>query len=134
MERRDVVVSVILSIVTCGFYSIFWMYKIAQGFYVTPTQERVNTTPGTTVLLSIATCGIYTYYCYYKWGRATMEIAARYGRVGEDKAILYLLLSIFGLAIVNDALIQSDFNNWLSYPPPDDYQQQHWTPPPDMGM
>ena len=135
MERRDVAISVILSIVTCGIYSIFWVYKIAAGFYANPTQERVNTTPGTTVLLIIVTCGIYGYYCYYKWGRASVEISARYGRTTEDRGILYLLLSIFGLSIVNDALIQSDFNEWLSHPPYGG-QNQYWTqqPPPGPWM
>jgi len=141
MERRDVAIAIILSIVTCGIYAIYWLYKIAEGFYVTPTQERVNTTPGTTILLWIVTCGIYGYYCYYKWGRASVEISARYGLTTEDKGILYLLLAIFGLSIVNDALIQSDFNNWLSYPPPGGQYQtggqyQNWTqqPPPGTWM
>jgi len=135
MERRSVAVAIILSIVTCGIYSIFWLYKIAEGFYSTQTQERVNTTPGTTILLWIVTCGIYGYYCYYKWGRASVEIAARYGRTAEDRGILYLLLAIFGLSIVNDALIQSDFNEWVSYPPNGD-PNQNWTqqPPPGTWM
>ena len=134
MERRDIIVAIILSIVTCGIYSIYWTYKIAQGFYVTPTQERVNTTPGTTILLWIVTCGIYGYYCYYKWGRATAEISQYYGRNDDDKAILYLILSIFGLSIVCDALIQSDFNDWLSRMQGGSQQyqqyQQYQQPPP----
>jgi len=93
------------------------MYKIAQGFYETPTQERVNTTPGITILLTIVTCGIYGYYCYYKWGRATSEIAESYGQRSDDKAILYLILAIVGFSIINDALIQSDFNTWLTSTP-----------------
>ena len=124
MENRSVAVCVILSIVTCGIYSIFWMYKIAQGFYYTQTQERVNTTPGVTVVLFFLTCGIYGYYCYYKWGRASAEIAGYYGRGGSEKAILYLLLAIFGFSIINDALIQSDFNDWLTL------QQSAYQPPP----
>ena len=118
MENRSVAVCVILSLVTCGIYSIYWLYKIAQGFYYAQTYERVNTSPGMTVLLFYLTCGIYGYYCYYKWGRASTEIAYRYGRTENDKAVIYLVLAIFGFAIINDALIQSDFNDWLSSPPP----------------
>jgi len=114
MERRNIAVAIILSIVTCGIYGIYWLYKIAEGFYNTPTQERVETTPGMTVLLMIVTCSVYAIYCYYKWGRATAEIWASHGRKDEDKAILYLLLSIFGFAIVCDALIQNDFNQWVT--------------------
>jgi len=129
MERKSVAVCVILSLVTCGIYAIYWMYTIARGFYFTQTQERVNTTPGVTILLMILTCGIYGYYCYYKWGQASAEIAARYGRDGSDKAVLYLILAIFGFAIINDALIQSDFNTWLTTPQ-GGYQQQQYQPPP----
>jgi len=133
MERRSVAVCVILSIVTCGIYSIFWLYTIARGFYYTQTQERVNTTPGVTILLVIITCGIYGYYCYYKWGQASTEIAARFGRDASDKAVLYLILAIFGFAIINDALIQSDFNDWLALPQGDHQQQQYQPPPPPPG-
>jgi len=134
MEKRDVAVAVILTIVTCGIYGIYWSYKIAEGFDVTPTESRVTTTPGTTILLWIVTCGIYGYYCYYKWGCASVEISARYGRRSEDKGILYLVLAIFGLTIINNALIQSDFNTWTNYPPNYYYQQQnYWQPPPPPG-
>jgi len=108
------------------------MYKIAQGFYYTQTYERVNTTPGVTVLLFFLTCGIYGYYCYYKWGRASNEIAVRHGRNGSEKAVLYLILAIFGFSIINDALIQSDFNDWLSIQQ-SGYQQQHYGAPPPPG-
>lgn len=114
MQERSVAVCIILSIVTCGIYGIYWMYTIADGFFQTQTEENVSTSPGVTILLCIVTCGIYTFYCYYKWGRASAEIAAHYGQNDSDKAILYLLLSIFGLGIINMALIQSDFNEWLS--------------------
>ena len=130
MEQRSVATCVILSIVTCGIYAIYWMYKIAEGFDNTPTQERVGTTPGITILLMLVTCGIYAIYCYYIWGRATAEIAARYGQRSEDKSILYILLAIFGLSLVNDALIQSDFNTWLSSGQYGGQPPQQYPPPP----
>ena len=113
MERRGVAACVIFTLLTCGIYGLYWMYKIAEGFHVTQTQERVDTSPGITILLYIVTGGIYGWYCYYKWGRASTEIAARFGRTDGDKGIMYLLLAIFGFSIICDALIQSDFNNWL---------------------
>jgi len=134
MEKRSVAVCVILSIVTCGIYAIYWLYTIAMGFHYTQTRERVNTTPGVTILLIILTCGIYSYYCYYKWGQASSEIAARYGRDASDKAVLYLILAIFGFSIINDALIQSDFNDWLALPQGGYQQQQYQQPPPPPGQ
>ena len=117
MENRSVALAIVFTIITCGIYGLYWIYKIAVGFESAQTQSRVATTPGITVLLYIVTGGIYGIYAYYMWGKASTEIAERYGRMGEDKAILYLILSICGLSIINDALIQTDFNMWLSIPP-----------------
>lgn len=130
MESRSIAVAIILTIITCGIYGLYWMYTIARGFDENPTHARVGTSPGVTVLLFIITGGIYGIYAYYKWGQASAEIGARYGRSDGDKAILYLLLAIFGLSLINDALIQSDFNEWLAntpYPPGSGY-------PPNQGQ
>jgi len=132
MERRGVAACVIFTIISCGIYGLYWKYKIAQGFYVTQTQEKVETSPGITLLLFIVTGGIYGWYCYYKWGRATTEIATRFGRADGDKAIIYLLLSIFGFPIICDALIQSDFNNWLDAMDANAHQN-YGGPPPYQG-
>jgi len=115
MEQKSIGVAIVLSIVTFGIYWLYWKYTIARGFCAVQTQEQLETSPGITILLYVLTGGIYGWYAYYKWGRASIEVAARYGRKGEEKGILYLILAIFGFSIVNDALIQSDFNNWLSY-------------------
>jgi len=126
MESKSVALAIVLTIITCGIYGLYWIYTIAVGFEYAQTQSRVATSPGVTILLFIITGGIYGIYVYYKWGQASAEIAARYGRMGEDKAIVYLVLAIFNLSIINNALIQSDFNMWLSSPPPgSQYQYQN---------
>ena len=114
MERRSIAAAIVFTIITFGIYAIYWKYKIAKGFYVTPSQSRVDTTPGVTVLLWLVTFGIYGWYCYYKWGQASAEIPASLGYGGEDKSVLYLVLAIVGFAIINDAIIQSDFNTWVT--------------------
>ena len=118
MKNKSIVTCIILSIVTCGIYGIIWYYQIAEGFDQAQTQEKVSTSPMVTVLLNVVTGGIYGMYAYYKWGRQTAEICAYYGRQEQDRAVLYLILSIFGLAIVNMAMIQNDFNTWTAAQPP----------------
>ena len=132
MENRSLVLNVVLSIITCGIYALYWFYTIARDFENAQTYNRVATTAGVTLLLDIVTCGIYGIYAYYKWGQATPELFARYGRTSEDKSVLYLVLAILGLQIVNMCLIQSDLNQLASsqqqppYPP----QQPPYDPPP----
>ena len=111
MQKRNLAMCIVLSIVTCGIYGIYWMYLLAKDFDDMQTQERVTTTPVVTVLLGYVTCSIYLIFAFYKWGKAMPEINARYGRPPEDKSMLYLLLCIFGLSLVAMALAQNDLNN-----------------------
>lgn len=143
-ERRNIGLNVVLSIITCGIYAIYWFYQIAQDFENTQTPGKVNMSAGMIILLDILTCGIYGYYVYYKWGAQTPEVFALYGRQKEDKSILYLLLSIFGLGIVNICLIQNDLNELADaggMPPPPPYGGQppygaapYAPPPPAPGF
>lgn len=110
-QQRSIALCIVLSIVTCGIYGIYWYYCIAQDVY--NLNNTLSTTPGVTLLLNIVTCGIYGMYAYYKWGAAMNEVCVAKGIPGEDRSILYLILSIFGLAIVNMALIQSDLNQMV---------------------
>lgn len=66
--------------------------------------------PIVVILLSIVTCGIYFLYWVYKAGALLDQKAIEAGRASESRAILYILLSLFGLAIVTYALIQDSIN------------------------
>ncbi|MDL2253691.1 DUF4234 domain-containing protein [Ruminococcaceae bacterium OttesenSCG-928-I18] len=131
MVQRNIVLYVILTFVTCGIFGLYWFYTIAKTFEEAQTYNRVSTSAGVTLLLDIITCSIYGMYAYYKWGQATPEIMSRYGRPADDKSVLYLVLSIFGLQIVNMCLIQNDFNNLVEgNPPPPQQPYSSQTPPP----
>ena len=60
------------------------------------------------VVLTIVTCGIFGYYWNYKMGKAFMAIGA------PDNSVLYLVLSLFGLSIVNWCIMQDSINR--AYP------------------
>lgn len=111
MKKRNIVVCLLLSIVTCGIYGLYWLYTIADTFDKAQTPNKIGTSPVVTIILWIVTGGIYGWYAFYKWGKQTPELAALYGRTAEDRGVLYLILSIVALTIVNYCLIQNDFNN-----------------------
>lgn len=110
MEKRSIPLCIVLSIVTCGIYGIYWLYQVADAFYNARTNTTLSTTPAVTILLSIVTCGIYGLYAYYIWGKSTPEIFARYGYSGEDRSIMYVILGIFGFSIISLCMIQNDIN------------------------
>lgn len=109
IRKRDVAVAVILSIVTCGIYGLIWFFNLVTDLN-TAAQESDDMTPGIVLLLSIVTCGIYGMIWLYKAGEKVDRIKQWNGEAPSNSALIYLLLSVFGLAIVSYALIQSELN------------------------
>lgn len=113
MEQKNIALYVILTVITCGLFGLYWFYSVAKNYEDMQLPGNVTTTAGVSLLLNLVTCGIYGMYCYYKWGVITPELFARYGKQGEDKSIMYLILAIFNLSLINLCLIQSDLNDLL---------------------
>ena len=61
------------------------------------------------IFLMIVTFGIYGLYWLYKMGQKCDYIR----QVNGSSGVLYLILGIFGLGIVADALIQDTINKVL---------------------
>ena len=111
LEYRDIAIAIILSIVTCGIYAIFWIISLAND--ANKVSDRpTDTSGGMVALLIIITCGIYGFYWNYKMGQKIHEAGQRYNKSISDNSVLYLVLSLFGLQIVNYALMQSDLNKF----------------------
>ena len=109
VKERSVAVAIILSIITCGIYGLYWLACMSDDLNaLTGCNE---TSGGTVVLLSIVTCGIYNWYWLYKAGEKVDMLKSRNGVQSSNSSIIYLLLGIFGLSIVSYALIQDEINN-----------------------
>lgn len=111
LKSRNIAVAIILSIVTCGIYGLYWLYCLARDVNEA-SNHRNDTSAGMVLLLCIVTCGIYQWYWMYRTGVKLDEIAVNNGRVAQNRAILLLLLSVFGLGIVSYAIIQSELNDY----------------------
>ena len=67
IERRNIAVCIVLTLVTCGIYGIYWIVCLTND--VNTVSGDVNgTSGGMVVLLTIVTCGIYGIYWAYKQG------------------------------------------------------------------
>ena len=105
LQKRNVAMAIVLSIVTCGIYSLYWFIKLTDEMnFVTGTQQ--DTSGGVALLLTIVTCGIYGYYWAWKQGD---KLDKYYGTHGS-RGVLYLILNFIGLGIVSYALIQDEIN------------------------
>ena len=105
IQPRNLVTAIILSLVTCGIYAIYWFVKLTDEMNRLSGNEK-DTTGGMAFLLSIVTCGIYTIYWAYKMGEKSDKVTGK----SSSNAVLYLVLSLVGLSIVVYALLQDAIN------------------------
>lgn len=110
LPNRNIAISVILSLVTCGIYNIYWFIMMTDESNSISDEEYSS--GAMSLLFTIITCGIYAIYWNYQMGRKLAEAGKKYNLAIADNSILYLLLSIFGLGIVSNCLIQSDLNRF----------------------
>lgn len=108
IKQRNIAVCIILSIVTCGIYGLYWFVCLTDD--VNTAAEEQGTTGAVALLLSIVTCGIYGLYWAYKMGEKVDLIKSRNGMQTSNSGIMYLILNFIGLSIVTWALIQNELN------------------------
>ena len=108
IQERNIVVAIVLSLVTCGIYALYWVYKMTEEMKELSGDESLNGVMA--VLLPLVTCNIYGLIWSYKVGIAVPAARAKVGQTGEDKSILFLVLEFVGLSIVTFALLQNEIN------------------------
>lgn len=105
IKRRSIAAAIILSLVTCGIYYLYWFIALTNETNYATGNEN-DTSGGMAFLLTIITCGIYGFFWAYKMGE---KIDTAQG-VNKSRSIIYLVLNLFGLSIVTYALIQDTLN------------------------
>ena len=110
VKNRNIALCVVLSIITCGIYGIYWLVCLVDDLNVASGRTG-DTSGGMVFLLSLITCGIYGIYWMYIAGEKVAYIKQRNtGEVDSSSSVLYLILGIIGFGIVAYALIQSELN------------------------
>ena len=104
VKNRNIALCIILSIITCGIYGIYWLICINNDMN-TIDRDDYQTTGGMVVLLTIITCNIYGWYWAYRMGQK-MDMLKPDG----NHAILFIVLQLCGLGIVNYCIMQSEIN------------------------
>ena len=113
---RSVPMLVLLSIVTCGIYYLYWIYKTTDEIKNFMGREDIN--PALELILVLVTCNIYSLYWYYKYGKIVyLEMTKKAGLDStEDSTILLVILNLF-MYVVSSAILQDKLNAiWNSIP------------------
>ena len=118
LRNRSIGLYVVLSIVTCSIFAIYWIYTMANDLNNVTREhagEYQQTSAGLVVLLSVVTCGIYGWYWLYKAGKRLSSCQFDNGFRVTDDSVIMLILSIFGLGIVSYCILQSALNDIVTY-------------------
>jgi hypothetical protein len=105
-EQKSIGLCIVLSIVTCGIYYIIWLASMCKKIKLMNNEEP--SVAGEVILCLIIP--FYSLFWLYSRSKKLASAAANCGVALEDRAVINLVLAIFGLAIVSFALIQSDLN------------------------
>lgn len=111
IQRRDILVSVILSIVTCGIYGIYWAVMAGR-------EAMALRDPGDNGVLEIVLLILFPFVGFFLVERKFTEGCQRYGIPHNDNSVLYLVLGLVSLSIVSLALLQNDLNKLVPPAPP----------------
>ena len=107
VNKRGIVSSIIFTLVTCGFYGLYWIAKVTDEINI--LLDRKNATGGLmTIVFTIITCGLYGFFWAYKLGD---NVDLLKGNRSGNTGILYLIVYIFGFGIINVALAQDAIND-----------------------
>lgn len=111
-HRVDIAAGIIFSVVTCGLYNIYWNYR--QMLAMNALLGREEFSFGKWALLTIVSCGLYHIYYEYRMGTELQNWLTQNGHpVNPNLGIVGLILSIFGLTVVADAVYQNELNKLL---------------------
>ncbi len=144
IKQRSFLTYVLLSIITCGIYSIFFWYSYSDDMNKICKGDGKETQNYLLVfLLSFITFGIYGYIWYYSVGNRLQENAPRYGVTFNENGTTILLWMIIGaflcgigyfyalyLLVKNMNILGERYNNhFFSGQNEQQYQQQYQQPP-----
>ena len=103
IKSRNIVSCVILTIVTCGIYGIYWAVCLGR--------EAVSVKdPADSGVLEIVLLLFLPFVGFYLAEQKLSAGCTEKGIPHKDNSVLYLILGLVGLGIVNYCMMQNDLN------------------------
>lgn len=107
IKQRNIVVAILLTIITCGIYGIYWI--------IVMTRDAISVKdPADSAILEIVLMLFLPFLGFFLTEKKFAEGCAERGIDHKDNSILYLILGLFGLGIVNFCMMQNDLNKLAS--------------------
>ena len=103
IKQRKLVTCILLSLITCGIYSIYWVIMLAKEA-VSVKDPADNAVLEIVLMLFLPFLGIFLTEKKFAEGCAARGIAH------SDNSVIYLVLGIIGLGIIGICMLQNDLN------------------------
>lgn len=103
IKQRNIVTCILLSLVTCGIYMIYWVIMLAKEAV---SVKDPSDSALVEILLMLFLPFLGTYMAEKKFG----EGCANRNIPHSDNSVLYLILGLVGLNIVSVCMMQSELN------------------------
>ena len=103
IKQRNIVVCILLTLITCGIYGIYWVIMLAK--------EAVSVKdPADNAVLEIVLMILLPFVGIFLTEKKFAEGCAERGVAHKDNSVLYLILGLIGLGIVGICMLQNDLN------------------------
>lgn len=103
IKERNIVLCIVLTLVTCGIYGIYWVIMLAKDA-VSVKDPADNAVLEIVLMLFLPFLGIFLSEKKFAEGCQARGIAH------TDNSVLYLILGLVGLGIVGMCMLQNDLN------------------------
>ncbi len=108
IQKRDLVLAIVLSIVTCGIYQIIWLIKLSDELNeVTGNEDSIS--GALYFVASLFTCGLFLFF----WGFKIGEKVDKLNGNDQNYSLIFLVLHFFALDIIILALAQDKLNQYI---------------------
>ena len=95
---RSLVVYILLGIVTCGIYNLWFIHSLARDVNIACEGDGKKTSGLLAfILLSCITCGIYGFIWYYSLGNRLALNAVKYNMNFQENGTTVLMWQLFGV-------------------------------------
>ncbi|MCL2616261.1 MAG: DUF4234 domain-containing protein [Defluviitaleaceae bacterium] len=112
VRRRNIVLCILFSFITCGLYMFYWTYVVSRDTRILAGESPEGA--GLDVLFDFLTCGIFGFIVMYKCAKRMYEVDYRNnGRASDDSTLVTILY--FFVAVVSLGILQSKINAYAYY-------------------
>jgi drug/metabolite transporter (DMT)-like permease len=128
IKKRSFGMYLLLTIITCGIYGIYFWYQYTEDFNrICEGEGKASPNYIIVILLSMITCGIYAYVWYYSLQDRMQRVGNKNGVFISENGTTVLLWFLLGgflcgigpfvamhILIKNMNLLAEDYNNKMS--------------------